>query len=162
MNEGSSQAPPISERPSNKESRQFKPLYLSDSSERLPTEDLGSILDAILSEHTTTLQTVINNIKQSRTTSANDREDAPKFQSCKQRLTYPIVSPRAAEPLNVGEPGQVKVNLNDSPTQLWAAVNSMEELIDLINSVADDHGFDLRKRPSREEDRVFFDAPFER
>lgn len=63
-----------------------------------------------------------------------------------------------AEKLNVGKPGQVKPNLSDNPFSLCEHINTVPELIDLINSAADDFGYDLDQKPSRMDDEAFWDA----
>lgn len=74
----------------------------------------------------------------------------------------PYIPPRAAEKLNVGKPGQVEPNLNDSRSSLRESTKSVPDLINLVNSAADDLGVDLDKRPSLQDDERFVRAPVER
>ncbi|KAF2270860.1 hypothetical protein CC78DRAFT_4750 [Lojkania enalia] len=176
-------------------------------------KDLAYILDSLLTEHTSTLEQVISNIKASQTSPSQLRrvpEDlvqrSPMVgspsrilpcrteprrpckypQDCSSRQVYryyippcrcrvvceyapqrrPIsscefVPPKAAESLNVGEPGQLVANLNDPPSSLKESMKSVPELISLINSAADDLGVDLQQRPDVQDDQKFASAPVE-
>lgn len=73
----------------------------------------------------------------------------------------PYIPPKAAEKLNVGEPGQLKPNINDCRSSLKETVQTVPDLIDLVNSAADDLGVDLDYRPSARDDETFRNAPFE-
>ncbi|KAF2703999.1 hypothetical protein K504DRAFT_495196 [Pleomassaria siparia CBS 279.74] len=73
----------------------------------------------------------------------------------------PYVPPNAAQKLNVGKPGQLGPNLNDSRESLGQITKSFRELIDLVNSAADDLGVDLDERPTIQEEESFISAPFE-
>lgn len=70
--------------------------------------------------------------------------------------------PRAAEKLNVGPPGQLGPNINDTRAALRESVKSAPELVDLVKSAADDFGVDLDQRPTSEDDANFEAAPVER
>jgi hypothetical protein len=113
---------------------------------------LGYIIDNILEEHANILQSVISNIKNSQP--VLDRDDN-RLPPC------PSVLPTEAEKLNVGSTGQLKPNLNDPRSSLREALHSIPDLVDLVNSVADDLGVDLEQRPSASDDEVFRDAPYE-
>ncbi|KAH7078614.1 hypothetical protein FB567DRAFT_450553 [Paraphoma chrysanthemicola] len=82
-------------------------------------------------------------------------------QVCEWRPSCPIVPPKAAEKLNVGSPGQLKPNMNDSRSSLQDAVQTVPDLVDLVHSAADDLGFDLDRRPTAHDDQLFQDAPVE-
>ncbi|KAH5337558.1 hypothetical protein HBI39_064090 [Parastagonospora nodorum] len=175
-------------------------------------KDLGHIIDAIIDEHTNSLQGVINNIKQTQPSLSQLRrvsEDLvqrcqqgtkctmPKHTSCRSQCTHqavcqpvqpmyipmyqpmyqptcqpvcqpqacewrspcPSVPPKPAEKLNVGSPGQVKPNVNDSPPTLREAVQTVPDLVDLVNSAADNLGVDLDRRPTARDDEIFQEAP---
>lgn len=175
-------------------------------------KDLGHIIDAIIDEHTNSLQGVINNIKQTQPSLAQLRrvsEDLvqrcqqgatctmPKHTSCRSQCTHqavcqpvqpmyipmyqpmyqptcqpvcqpqacewrppcPSVPPKPAEKLNVGSPGQVRPNINDSPPTLREAVQTVPDLVNLVNSAADDLGVDLNRRPTARDDQIFQQAP---
>lgn len=166
-------------------------------------QDLGRLIDAILVEHSSSLQGVIDNIKRSqptldhlrrmsgdlvyrcekkggcRSTPPNTCGSAPCLCSCFHTVCRPLcqpycipnqcqwqsacpyVSPKAAEKLNVGQPGQLKPNLNDHRSSLKEAVQTVPDLIDFVNSAADDFGMDLDRRPSARDDQIFQNAPFE-
>jgi hypothetical protein len=71
----------------------------------------------------------------------------------------PYVPPKAAQKLNVGEPGQVDPNLNDPEPRLKTYTKSLPELIHLVKSAADDLGVDLDDRPTAKDDEEFRNAP---
>ncbi|KAF1913544.1 hypothetical protein BDU57DRAFT_558557 [Ampelomyces quisqualis] len=73
----------------------------------------------------------------------------------------PCVPPKAAEKLNVGSPGQVGPNLNDHRPSLQETVKTVPDLIDLVNSAADDLGVDLERRPTAQDDELFQKAPYQ-
>ncbi|KAF2997426.1 hypothetical protein E8E13_005860 [Curvularia kusanoi] len=66
-----------------------------------------------------------------------------------------------AQKLNIGAPRQIAPNLNDSMSDLYEEVKTINDLIALVNSVADDLGLDLATRPSAEDDESFGNAPFD-
>ncbi|KAF1958709.1 hypothetical protein CC80DRAFT_546030 [Byssothecium circinans] len=144
-------------------------------------QSLGYIIDSILEEHQSTLQTVIDNIKFSqpnpedlgqRCWSEDARSTASRSvcQRCQPSIghgilvsqPHPCILPKAAERLNVGEAGQVGPNINDPYTVLRESIISVPEVIDLINSVADNLGVDLDRGPTPEDDLKFEQAPVER
>jgi hypothetical protein len=88
----------------------------------------------------------------------------PMYQSdigeCQARL--PRVPPKSAEKLNVGAPGQIRPNVNDTFSNLRDAVLTVPDLVDLINSAADNLGVDLDRRPTVHDDEIFHHAPVER
>jgi hypothetical protein len=51
--------------------------------------------------------------------------------------------------------------MNDRRSTLREAVQSVPELVDLVNSAADDLGVDLDRRPTASDDEKFRNAPFE-
>jgi hypothetical protein len=61
----------------------------------------------------------------------------------------------------VGSPGQLKPNLNDRRSSLREALQSIPDLVDLVNSAADDLGIDLERRPTVTDDDLFRNAPYE-
>lgn len=172
-------------------------------------KDLGHIIDAIIDEHANSLQSVINNIKQTQPSLAQLRrvsEDlvqrcqrggvctVPEHttsqsscmhqavcqpmcrpvcqpvcqpicqpvcqpQVCQWQPPCPYVPPKPAEKLNVGSPGQLKPNVNDSPSILREVVQTVPDLVDLVNSAADNLGVDLDRRPTSRDDQVFQEAP---
>jgi hypothetical protein len=71
------------------------------------------------------------------------------------------ITPKAAEKLNVGSPGQLKPNLNDPKASLREELQSIPDLIDLVNSAADDLGVDLERTPTAMDDVIFQNAPYE-
>ena len=163
-------------------------------------KDLGFIIDAILEEHTSTLQGVISNIKRSQPSLAQLRRVSQdliqrsqstgictnvrhkpcfppcthqtacqhvcqplcKPQVCEWTPTCPYVPPKATEKLNVGSPGQLVPNLNDSRASLHESVKSIPGLVELVNSAADDLGLDLDRRPTTKDNQIFEDAPYEK
>jgi hypothetical protein len=80
-------------------------------------------------------------------------------QACQWQPPCPSVPPKPAEKLNAGSPGQVKPNVNDSPSTLREAVQTIPDLVDLVNSAADNLGVDLDRRPTSHDDQTFQDAP---
>lgn len=157
--------------------------------------NLGYIIDAILEEHTGTLQGVIQNIQASQPgltelrrvsadlvqrcqiacvnndpyqipcrPSCTNRGDCqpickPVQQVCEQQPPSPYVLPAVAEKLNVGAPGQLAPNLNDHELTLRESVKTLPDLVNLVNSAADDLGLDLDKRPTAKDDDAFRNAP---
>ena len=69
------------------------------------------------------------------------------------------MSPKAVEKLNVGSPGQLGPNMNDTRASLRSSVKSAPELVHLVESAADDLGIDLDQRPTSEDDAMFEAAP---
>ncbi|KAL1613088.1 hypothetical protein SLS60_001320 [Paraconiothyrium brasiliense] len=67
----------------------------------------------------------------------------------------------AAEKLNVGAPGQLGPNMNDTLSWLLESVKSAPELVDLVKSAADDLGIDLDQKYTAEDDAKFEAAPME-
>ncbi|KAL1611747.1 hypothetical protein SLS59_000466 [Nothophoma quercina] len=67
--------------------------------------------------------------------------------------------PKAVEKLNVGAPGQLALNINDRKSSLRESIKTVPDLVDLVNSAADDLGVDLDRRPSAEDDEIFHNAP---
>ncbi|KAF1838540.1 hypothetical protein BDW02DRAFT_644558 [Decorospora gaudefroyi] len=129
-------------------------------------KDLGHLIDSILEEHKKSLQAVINDIKRSQpslTRLQNVSEDQSGGVCAKQEMPALrlYAMPKAAEKLNVGPSGQLNPNMNDSRATLRKAINSMHELIDLVNSVADDLGVDLDQRPTSSDELMFRNAPLE-
>jgi hypothetical protein len=172
-------------------------------------KDLAHIIDAIIDEHTNSLQSVINNIKQTQPNLAQLRRDSEDLvQQCQQRgkctvskhstcqpscmyqaacqpmcrpicqlvyqpvcqsvcqpracqwqPSYPYVLPKPAEKLNVGSHGQLKPNVNDPPSTLREVVQTVPDLVDLVNSAADNLGVDLDRRPTARDDQAFQEAP---
>ncbi|KAF2856508.1 hypothetical protein T440DRAFT_549884 [Plenodomus tracheiphilus IPT5] len=163
-------------------------------------KDLGLIIDAILEEHTSTLQGVINNIRHSQPSLAQLRrvsqdlvqrsqttgvctnprhtpcrpqcvqqtvcqqvcQPGCKPQVCEWSPPCPYVPPKATEKLNVGSPGQIVPNVNDSRADLRESIKSVPELVSLVNSAADDLGLDLDRRPTEMDDELFQNAPYEK
>ena len=159
-------------------------------------KDLGYIIDAILEEHTNTLQDVINNIRRSQPSLAQLRrvsEDLvqrcqvggicsnprhmpyqPSYQPCQpicQSVCRPVqqvcewqlpcryVPPKVAEKLNVGAPGQLVPNINDRKSSLRESIKTVPDLVDLVNSAADDLGVDLDRLPRARDNELFRNAP---
>jgi hypothetical protein len=133
--------------------------------------DLGLMIDVILKEHSNSLRGIIGNIERTRPGIANIRRLSKRMvkhceaggaytTSCGACETpYPCCPPKAAEKLNVGPPGQLKPSVNDSRSNLRKAVQTVPDLVDLVNSAADNFGLDLDRRPTAHDDRVFEDAP---
>lgn len=150
-------------------------------------EELSYIIGNILEEHANTLQSVISNIKKSRPNFDQLRRMSgdlvqrcqangacgqhyqascrPAQISCRRDNDWltpcPYVPPNAAEKLNVGSPGQLQPNLNDPHSSLREALQSIPDLVDLVNSAADDLGVDLERRPTATDDDMFRNAPYE-
>jgi hypothetical protein len=141
---------------------------------------LGYIIDNILEEHANTLQSVISNIKNSqpslnqlRRVSGDLVQRCRANSSCRQRCQSscqkdddwlplcPYIPPKTAEKLNVRSAGQLKPNLNDPRSSLREALQSIPDLVDLVNSAADDLGIDLERRPTVTDDDLFRNAPYE-
>jgi hypothetical protein len=74
---------------------------------------------------------------------------------------YPSRLPKTVEKLNVGVPGQTTPNINDTFSALRERVKSVPDLINFVNSAADNFGVDLDRRPSAQDDQNFQNAPFE-
>ncbi|KAL1797012.1 hypothetical protein ACET3X_005552 [Alternaria dauci] len=74
------------------------------------------------------------------------------------RTSRPLQDP---EKLNVGSTGQLKPNLNDPRHSLRDALQSIPDLVDLVNSAADDLGVDLERKPTATDDDMFRNAPYE-
>lgn len=89
------------------------------------------------------------------------RSHQPIQEVCAWRPICPCVLPNAVERLNVGDPGQVVPNLNDSQASLRESVKSTPQLVDLVKSAADDLGIDLDLRPTADDEAKFWDAPVE-
>jgi hypothetical protein len=133
--------------------------------------DLGLMIDVILKEHSNSLRGIIGNIERTRPGIANIRRLSKRMvkhceaggactTSCGAcEIPYPCCPPKAAEKLNVGPPGQLKPSVNDSRSNLREAVQTVPDLVDLVNSAADNFGLDLDRRPTAHDDRVFEDAP---
>ena len=71
------------------------------------------------------------------------------------------IPPWPAQKLNIGAPRQLPLSINDPRSDLCDRIRTMEDLIALVDSVADDLDLDLDVRPSAEDDRLFDNAPFE-
>lgn len=71
------------------------------------------------------------------------------------------IPPRPAQKLNIEAPRQLPPSINDSRSSLCKRIKTMDDLIALVDSVADDLDLDLGVRPSAEDDRLFNNAPFE-
>jgi hypothetical protein len=206
-----SSAPIIRRRSSSGHRRHHSECMPADKCGDTFARDLGHIIDAIIDEHTTSLQSVINNIKQTQPSLAQLRrvsEDLaqrcqqggkctvskhstcqpscmhqvayqpicrpicqpvyqPVFQpvcqpqTCQWQPSCPCVPPKPAEKLNVGSPGQLKPNVNDSPSTLREVVQTVPDLVDLVNSAADNLGVDLDRRPTARDDQAFQEAPIQ-
>lgn len=61
--------------------------------------------------------------------------------------------------MNVGAPGQLAPNINDRKSSLRESIKTVPDLVDLVNSAADDLGVDLDMRPSAKDDELFNNAP---
>ncbi|RYO28084.1 hypothetical protein AA0111_g7015 [Alternaria arborescens] len=72
-----------------------------------------------------------------------------------------VISNIKNKKLNVGSTGQLKPNLNDPCFSLREALQSIPDLVDLVNSAADDLGIDLERRPTVTDDDLFRNAPYE-
>ncbi|CAO2657729.1 Nn.00g038550.m01.CDS01 [Neocucurbitaria sp. VM-36] len=67
----------------------------------------------------------------------------------------------AVEEFDIEPSGQLKPNINDSPAILEQHIKSAPQLIDVINSTADDLGLKLDRRPTAKDDEIFRKAPVE-
>ncbi|KAH7405730.1 hypothetical protein DE146DRAFT_649538 [Phaeosphaeria sp. MPI-PUGE-AT-0046c] len=67
-----------------------------------------------------------------------------------------------AEKLNVGATGQLRPNVNDNCHVLRQSLRTFADLVDLVDSAADNFGVDLQKRPTASDEQRYHDAPFER
>jgi hypothetical protein len=140
-------------------------------------DELGYIIDNILEEHANTLQSVISNIKNSQPSLNQLRRLSGELvqrcranTSCRQRCQpscqkddhwlppCPFIPPKTAQKLNVGSTGQLKPNLNDPRSSLREALQSIPDLVDLVNSAADDLGIDLERKPTVTDDDLFRNA----
>jgi hypothetical protein len=133
--------------------------------------DLGLLIDMILEEHSNSLRGIIVNIERTRPGIANLRRLSKRIArhceadgacsvsrgSCE--FPHPCCPPKAAEKLNVGSPGQLKPSVNDFRSSLREAVQTVPDLINLVESAADDFGLDLDKRPTARDEYLFTDAP---
>ena len=72
-----------------------------------------------------------------------------------------FVLPNEAEKLNMGSTGQVEPNVNDPWNILDGSIKTISDVLDLINSAADDLGVDLDRRPSVQDDEEFLNAPYQ-
>jgi hypothetical protein len=133
--------------------------------------DLGLMIDMILKEHSNSLKGIIVNIERTQPGIANFRRLSKRIVrhceaggacpvSCGScEFPYPCCPPKVAEKLNVRSPGQLNPSVNDSRSSLREAVQTVPDLVDFINSAADNFGLDLDKRPTARDDRLFEDAP---
>ncbi|KAF1841334.1 uncharacterized protein K460DRAFT_434460, partial [Cucurbitaria berberidis CBS 394.84] len=141
-------------------------------------KDLEYFVDSILEEHTNSLQAVINNLKHSKpniTQLQSVSEDLVQRYQTRSPVCQPAsklhtrewqsprlyIPPRVAEKLNVRFPGQLGPNMNESRASLRESIKSATELVELVNSAADDLGIDLDSRPSALDEEVFRNAPVE-
>jgi hypothetical protein len=115
--------------------------------------ELGYAIDAILEEHGNSLKEVITNIKLSRPSVSQPRRTL-------ERLTQrSSVLPSMAEKLNVGSAGRTGPNMNDHLSMLREGIQTVPDLVNLINSAADNLGIDLDRQPSLYDDKLFWDSP---
>lgn len=70
------------------------------------------------------------------------------------RVLFPMSAPKTAERLNVGVPGQLAPNINDPLPNLCQSIKTMSDLVNLINSLADDFGLDLEQRSALESEAL--------
>ncbi|KAL5117733.1 hypothetical protein ACEQ8H_004343 [Pleosporales sp. CAS-2024a] len=151
-------------------------------------EDIGHFIDAIVEEHTKSLQGIISNIEQARPHLTQVRrvtsnlvlrsipkrpacqsqrinelfnQPAPKLQATGTQFSQWHIPPISAEKLNVGLPGQLKPNINDSPVVLNQVVRTVSDLVDLVKSVADNLGVDFDSGPTASDDMAFEVAPMQ-
>lgn len=76
--------------------------------------------------------------------------------------TQPVcIPPRPAQKLNVRASRRLPLSINDSRSDLCERIKAMDDLIALVDSVADDLDLDLDVRPSAEDERLFDNAPFD-
>lgn len=171
----------------------------ADKQRDVYAQDLGSMIDALLDEHTRALQDVIDSMKprQPNVVRVRDLEKKLDQQSrsqitpfqppsytlktlcqpyqptyrqlyttlqrtCDREPSYPYAPPRAAQQLNVGEPGQLAPNINDPKARICASTETIPDLIALIDSFADDLGLDLSLRPDVTENEAFEHAPVQK
>ena len=77
-------------------------------------------------------------------------------------LIHPAyMPPKRAQKLNIGAPRQLPPSINDSRSSLCERIKTMDDLIALVDSVADDLDLDLGVRPSAEDNNLFDNAPFD-
>lgn len=61
--------------------------------------------------------------------------------------------------MNVGAPGRLAPNLNDRKSILRNSIKTFPNLVELVDSAADDLGVDLDRRPTAKDDEAFHNAP---
>lgn len=79
----------------------------------------------------------------------------------KWRARFPHVPPTMAEKLNVDNTGQLRPNVNDSYYVLRQSLRTVDDLVDLIDSAADNFGVDLDRQPTASDEQRYQDAPIE-
>lgn len=81
----------------------------------------------------------------------------------KQKRQSPFLHcpPMHAEKLNVGATGQIRPNVNDSHHVLRQSLQTMDDLVDIIDSAADNFGLNLARGPTASDEERYHDAPFE-
>ena len=138
--------------------------------------DLSCAIDTILEEHTSTLCGIINDIKQGQVGRPQDQESSPDLASSKHSCPQQSLDCETAHPQSHGYLTRVKSGRENEETSaemversahgsddprygLERSIKSFQDLYDLINSVADDLGLDLDRRPNKKDDEVFRSAP---
>lgn len=84
-----------------------------------------------------------------------------KSQTCEWMPPCPYIPPKVAEKLNVGLSRQLSPTMNDSQISLQESIQSAPQLVDLLNSAADDLGLDLDTIPTVKDEEIFLNAPTE-
>jgi hypothetical protein len=144
------------ERKSKHRERHPKHIPADRCGDALATE-LGFMIDIILEEHSNSLRDITKNIEHTRPGLAHLRSISERlFQCCEADGIYLL---KAAEKLNVGSPGQLKPTLHDTRSSLREVVQTIPDLIDLVNSAADNFGINLDRRPTAHDDLIFQNAP---
>lgn len=69
--------------------------------------------------------------------------------------------PLKAEKLNVGATGQIRPNVSDTYHVLRQSLRTVDDLVDLIESAADNFGVDLGRGPTASDEERYRDAPYE-
>ena len=161
----------------------------SDKCGEALARDLAAILDTILVEHANTLEQVVENIRSDQPSRVSQEPVVDcRRQNVHYRtnrlprnsptgrqqpfsgydptghytISYPFLPPTLAEELNVGKARYLGPTLNDPREALVEKTQSIIDLIDLVNSAADDFGIDLSRIPGKEDNERFLNAPVQK
>ena len=123
------------------------------------------MIDAIIMEHSNTLETVIHNLSGSHPGLAESRrlsqDLVQRCQGSASCLPCPYVSLKAAEKLNVQSTGQLGPNIKDPPAMLREVTQLVPDLIGLVESTTDGLGVGSQDKPDEHNQAQFEKASVE-